>query len=155
VSSLVERLLEAKRDLRLTRELRRLDRVECLVLDDIGSKQGYHASVKDDNGPYPPPGTHRPGEAFVYNNWSFNALGGIFERETSLSLGAAFKTWIADPLGMEDFRVEDVVYTEGPESLFPAYRFWMSAHDLARFGQLYLDGGRWDGRDVVPAAWFL
>lgn len=39
VSALVERLLEAKRDLRLTRELRRLDRIECLVLDDIGYVQ--------------------------------------------------------------------------------------------------------------------
>ena len=39
VSQLVERLLEAKRDLRLTRELRRLDRIDCLALDDIGYVQ--------------------------------------------------------------------------------------------------------------------
>lgn len=39
VSTLVERLLEAKRDLRLVRELRRLDRFECLALDDIGYVQ--------------------------------------------------------------------------------------------------------------------
>ena len=39
VSTLVERLLEAKRDLRLTRELQRLDRIECLALDDIGYVQ--------------------------------------------------------------------------------------------------------------------
>jgi hypothetical protein len=67
------------------------------IRDLLTARSGiYHASVKDDNGPYPPPGTHRPGEAFVYNNWNFNALGGSFEREPSLSLGAAFKTWIAD-----------------------------------------------------------
>jgi DNA replication protein DnaC len=46
VSSLVERLLEAKRDLRLTRELRRLDRVECLVLDDIGYVQHDRAEME-------------------------------------------------------------------------------------------------------------
>ncbi len=39
VSALVERLLEAKRDLRLSRELRRLDRIEWLILDDIGYVQ--------------------------------------------------------------------------------------------------------------------
>ncbi|HEY5657545.1 MAG TPA: IS21-like element helper ATPase IstB [Myxococcota bacterium] len=39
VSKLVEQLLEAKRDLRLSRELRRLDRIECLILDDIGYVQ--------------------------------------------------------------------------------------------------------------------
>ncbi len=36
---LVERLLEAKRDLRLSRELRKLDNFECLALDDIGYVQ--------------------------------------------------------------------------------------------------------------------
>ena len=36
VSDLVERLLQAKRNLRLSRELRRLDRIECLFLNDIG-----------------------------------------------------------------------------------------------------------------------
>jgi DNA replication protein DnaC len=36
VCELVEKLLVAKRDLRLTRELRKLDRFECLILDDIG-----------------------------------------------------------------------------------------------------------------------
>ncbi len=39
VAALVERLLEAKRDLRLTRELRRLDTIECLALDDISYVQ--------------------------------------------------------------------------------------------------------------------
>jgi DNA replication protein DnaC len=39
VSELVERLLAAKRDLRLTKELRKLDHFECLVLDDIGYVQ--------------------------------------------------------------------------------------------------------------------
>lgn len=39
VSALVERLLQAKRDLRLRRELERLDRLECLALDDIGYVQ--------------------------------------------------------------------------------------------------------------------
>lgn len=39
VSALVEKLLAAKRDLHLTKELKRLDRFSCLVLDDIGYVQ--------------------------------------------------------------------------------------------------------------------
>jgi len=39
VSALVEKLLVAKRDLYLTKELRRLDRFTCLILDDIGYVQ--------------------------------------------------------------------------------------------------------------------
>lgn len=36
---MVQRLLAAKRDLRLPQELARLDRIECLILDDIGYVQ--------------------------------------------------------------------------------------------------------------------
>lgn len=39
VASLVERLLDAKRNLRLARELKKLDNFECLALDDIGYVQ--------------------------------------------------------------------------------------------------------------------
>ena len=45
VQALVERLLAAKRDLRLARELRRLDRFDCLCLDDIGYVQQERAEV--------------------------------------------------------------------------------------------------------------
>ncbi len=46
VAALVERLLEAKRDLRLSQELRRLDRIECLILDDIGYVQHDRAEME-------------------------------------------------------------------------------------------------------------
>ena len=46
VSSLVERLLEAKRGLRLTRELKRLDTIDCLALDDIGYVQYDRAEME-------------------------------------------------------------------------------------------------------------
>ena len=38
-AGLVQRLLAAKRDLRLPQELAKLDRFECLILDDIGYVQ--------------------------------------------------------------------------------------------------------------------
>ena len=38
-ASLVQRLLAAKRDLRLPRELARLDKFACIILDDIGYVQ--------------------------------------------------------------------------------------------------------------------
>lgn len=46
VAALVERLLEAKRDLRLTRELKRLDAFDCLALDDIGYVQHDRAEME-------------------------------------------------------------------------------------------------------------
>lgn len=46
VAKLVERLLEAKRNLRLARELKKLDRFECLALDDIGYVQQDRAEME-------------------------------------------------------------------------------------------------------------
>ncbi len=113
----------------------------------------YHPSIKNDNGPTPAPGSHPPNTHFFYNNWSFNAVGIIFEQLTSMKLGEAFEAWIAKPTGMQDFNVEDVRYYEGKESVFPAYRFYMSGRDLARFGLLYTQGGQWNGKQIIPAAW--
>ena len=46
VAALVERLLQAKRDLSLSRELRKLDRIECPILDDIGYVQHDRAEME-------------------------------------------------------------------------------------------------------------
>jgi DNA replication protein DnaC len=46
VALLVERLLEAKRDLRLSAELKRLDHIDCLALDDIGYVQHDRAEME-------------------------------------------------------------------------------------------------------------
>lgn len=46
VATLVERLLDAKRNLRLARELKRLDNFECLALDDIGYVQHDRAEME-------------------------------------------------------------------------------------------------------------
>ncbi len=42
---------------------------------------------------------------------------------------------------------------ETDKSRFGAYHFRLSAHDLALFGQLYLDHGAWQGRTLMPAQW--
>jgi len=46
VSALVEKLLDAKRNLRLARELKRLDSFDCLALDDIGYVQHDRAEME-------------------------------------------------------------------------------------------------------------
>ena len=98
-------------------------------------------------------GLSSPGEFFFYNNWSFNALGAIFENLTKIEVAQAFKDWVADPIGMQDFRVEDVRYSASSKSIFPAYRFWMSARDLARFGVLFAREGEWNGEQLIPRQW--
>lgn len=98
-------------------------------------------------------GSHPPGTFWYYNNWDFNVLGTVLERTTGLSIGEAFYRRIAKPIGMQDFKPEDVYYIDGPISRYRAYHFEITARDLARFGLLYLSNGRWDNKQVVPAAW--
>ncbi len=132
------------------------DKERQTTIDDIlASRSGiYHASVKDeDEAGRPERGSHEPGQYFYYNNWGFNAAGGIFEELTGMTLGGAFSEWIAQPIGMQDFDVGDVSYESSGESRFDAYRFWISTRDLARFGLLMEQDGRWEGQQVVSAAW--
>jgi CubicO group peptidase (beta-lactamase class C family) len=104
-------------------------------------------------GPPPARGSHQPGTYFYYNNWDFNALGTIYERQTGDGIYESFKRRIADVVGMEDFVLSDGVWGSGKVSNHRNYSFVMSARDLARFGVLYAQGGAWNGRQIVPAPW--
>jgi CubicO group peptidase (beta-lactamase class C family) len=69
----------------------------------------------------PERGSHAPGTFFYYNNWDFNTAGAIFEQKTGLGIFEEFKARIADPIGMQDFEVEDCYYQYEPnKSQFPA-----------------------------------
>jgi CubicO group peptidase (beta-lactamase class C family) len=124
----------------------------------LESRSGvYHeaaAESEDMAASRPARGSHPPGTFFYYNNWDFNTLGTIFEQLTGTKIFEAFKAEIADPVGMEDFSLEDCAYAYEPaKSRHPAYNFRMSARDMARFGLLYLRKGNWNGRQVVPEKW--
>jgi CubicO group peptidase (beta-lactamase class C family) len=101
----------------------------------------------------PKRGSHEPGTYWFYNNWDFNALGTIFEKSARTSIGEAFYDRVARPLHMQDFKPDDVYYIEGPTSVHRAFHFRITARDLARFGLLYLRGGAWGGRQIVPKDW--
>jgi len=102
----------------------------------------------------PARGSHPPNTFYYYNNWDFNVLGTIFEQETGAKIFEAFKKEIADPIGMEDFSVENCqYYYEKNKSMHPAYAFRMSARDMARFGLLYLRKGNWNGQQIIPQEW--
>lgn len=102
----------------------------------------------------PERGSHAPGTFWFYNNWDFNALGAIFEKKTGLTIGQAFYERIAKPIGMQDFRPADVYYIGDQNvSQYPAYMFRMTTRDMARFGLLYLNHGRWKNKQVIPAPW--
>jgi CubicO group peptidase (beta-lactamase class C family) len=98
--------------------------------------------------------SHPPDSFWFYNNWDFNVLGTIFESLLHVSVFQAFHDEIAVPLQMEDYRVMDGFYFyERDISDHPAYHMKMSARDLARYGQLFLQEGRWNDRQILPEHW--
>jgi CubicO group peptidase (beta-lactamase class C family) len=127
------------------------------VSDLIKARSGiYHPALYETPGmkaARPKRGSHPPGSFWYYNNWGFNALGTIFERATGSTIFEGFRQRIAEPLGMEDYRLEDTQYVRGEDSIHQAYPFRMTARDMARFGLLFLRRGEWRGKQVVPKEW--
>ena len=101
--------------------------------------------------------SHGPGTWWCYNNWDFNALGTIFEKLVGRGIFEEFRDRIAAPTGMEDYRYDgthgDGEYVRSDVSVHAAYPFRLSTRDLARFGLLYLNRGRWGDRQIVPEKW--
>jgi CubicO group peptidase (beta-lactamase class C family) len=98
--------------------------------------------------------SHAPGTFWYYNNWDFNALGTIFRNLTMTDVYREFKRRIGDRIGMQDFDPDtDGRYFTGPDSVYPAYPFRLTARDMARFGLLFLRAGEWNGSQVVPRQW--
>ncbi len=105
-----------------------------------------------------------PGAYWIYNNWDFNAVGTIIEKAAGEEIGPLFERRIAAPTRMQDFRAEDVEYTTsdhpgeqrfGNVSAHRAYVFNISTRDLARYGLLYLNCGKWNRKVVIPKSWVL
>jgi len=139
----------------------------------LQSRSGvYHPAAAESEGmavQRPPRGAHAPGSFFYYNNWDFNVAGAIYEKCTGLGIHEAFLARVARPLGMLDYRgrvhawpgddepvadeADGFRSLEVDKSRYRAFHFRLSAHDLALFGQLYLDHGRWQGRQLVPSTW--
>ncbi|MGH6770808.1 MAG: serine hydrolase domain-containing protein [Xanthobacteraceae bacterium] len=130
---------------------------QATVADLLTTRSGVYHPVDSEPaalaGPRPPRGSHPHGTHWYYNNWDFNVLGTIYRQATSEDIWQSFKRCIADPIGLEDFVLDDGAWGPGEISVHRNYGFVMSARDLARFGLFYARGGRWRERQVVPARW--
>jgi CubicO group peptidase (beta-lactamase class C family) len=92
--------------------------------------------------------TDAPGEAFAYSDFAvalwYDTLMDKVYREKGT---AVLQRQLATPLGFEDPVTFQAFGPEGPE---PKLR--ISARDLARFGQLILDNGMWQGKRILSEA---
>jgi CubicO group peptidase (beta-lactamase class C family) len=144
------------------------------IVDLLKSRSGvYHNAAGVSIGMLrdkPERNSFAPGEHYYYNNWDFNTIGAILEKQTGKSIYELFEKEIAIPLGMNDFKGEyctidaesedaEIPDTDGyyqyekSKSKYPAYHFRMSTRDLALYGLLYMNNGNWNGKQIIPKDW--
>ena len=134
----------------IEKEAKIIDLLKCR--SGIYHKAAYEAPIMEKT--RPARGRHKPGAFYYYNNWDFNVLGVIFEQETNTKIFEEFNKCIAIPVQMQNFDLSDCKYVyESEKSIHPAYPFKMNTNDMARFGLLYLNNGKWKDRQIVPKTW--
>jgi CubicO group peptidase (beta-lactamase class C family) len=131
---------------------------QATVRDLLAARSGvYHPAAREPAGMQanrPARGSHAPDTHWFYNNWDFNTLAAIYAVVTGSDIFDAFTAEFAGPLGFEDYEADHPFWIREPSrTTHPAYEIPLSARDMARVGQLVLQAGRWEGRQVVPAAW--
>ncbi len=95
------------------------------------------------------PLTADPGTEFQYSNLTSNWLGIIVDRACGMHLKPYAEEHLFSPLGMEagEWGTDWDGHNNGCGDLH------LTARDMAKFGQLYLNDGEWEGNQVVPADW--
>jgi len=90
-----------------------------------------------------------PGTVFAYSSGATELLAYIFQRETGVDIEHYARLHLFGPLGIQHVYWKrtplGVVDTEGG--------LYLRAPDLAKIGQLYLNGGMWNGQRVISADW--
>lgn len=95
------------------------------------------------------PVEHEPGSHFLYNTGATYMLGAIVYKVTGQTLEQYLAPRLFKPLGIEGYDWET-----SPQGLNTAgYGLRVKTEDIAKFGQFYLQKGKWNGKQLLPAAW--
>jgi CubicO group peptidase (beta-lactamase class C family) len=90
-----------------------------------------------------------PGVWFRYSSASAQIVARLLRQATGQPLDALARTTLFEPLGITDFDWRTV--RSGEPSAYAGLR--LRPRDVLKIGQLVLDHGVWQGRQVVPADW--
>ncbi len=93
-----------------------------------------------------------PGQHWLYNNYHPLLIGLILERATGMPVTEYLAAKIWQPLGMEYGGSWSL---DSTDTAFEKMESGINARaiDFAKFGRLYLNGGEWDGTQIVPSDW--
>ena len=93
-----------------------------------------------------------PGTRWVYNTGNSHLLGGILKATTGLHANEFAEKYLFDPLGIKNYK-----WNSDPMG-YPCVGgsnggLQLRTRDLAKFGQLILDDGKWKGKQIVSETW--
>jgi hypothetical protein len=90
-----------------------------------------------------------PGSAFLYNSGATYMLSAIVQKVTGQKLIDYLKPRLFGPLG-----IEGVTWETCPRGINTGgWGLKIQTEGLAKFGQLYLQKGMWNGKQLLPASW--
>lgn len=90
-----------------------------------------------------------PGSDFRYNSLNSYMLAAAVCGRTGLTLSEYLGRKLFTPMGITDFYWE-----KSPDGIEKGgWGLYMSVYDYAKLGQLYLNGGIWNGVSLVPGEW--
>ncbi|GAB3896380.1 serine hydrolase domain-containing protein [Spirosoma agri] len=95
------------------------------------------------------PVEHEPGTFFLYNSIATYMLSAIVQKLTGQTVLAYLKSRLFDPLAIEgaDWEVDPNGINTG------GWGLRLKTEDIAKFGQLYLQKGVWNGKRLIAADW--
>ena len=127
---------------------------------------GYNAvrykeeSVCQSHTPFEPASPQfSPGSSFKYCDDAMNEFANVLTRIAGEDIESFLKDRIADPIGMNDAKwdwgdwgtIDGMVVNGGAGNKGKGIH--ISAHELARFGLLFLNRGNWNGRQLISSSW--
>ncbi len=90
-----------------------------------------------------------PGTAFEYNSMNSYMLSAIVTEVTGESMFDYLKPRIFEPLG-----IKRVYWESCPQNINKGgWGMYLRAEDMAKLGQLYLNKGMYDGKQILPEEW--
>ena len=91
-----------------------------------------------------------PGKTWQYVSIDTHVIGMIIRGATGRSISELLEEKIIGPMG---FQKAPYYVTDGDGIAFVLGGLNVTTRDYARFGQMFLNGGRWNGKQIVPEDW--
>ena len=99
------------------------------------------------------PITHKPGTHWNYNGGLTELLGRFIENITGRRLERFARQTLFEPLSISNFQWIKAENWQPEGWAIASAGLRMRLRDMAKIGSLVLNGGRWQGRQIVPDQW--